>query len=143
VPDSYFDPVATAWSRGAGIVLLVAAAGLTAVLGYAAVGLAFDEATRRGFTSSSLIYGLILLALCGICWQAGFRLAFARPGRNGSLFSRPAWFAIGTALLVVAVLMAYAIVSARRLGGLDVWVIVTLGALGVWCLVLAFRPRAR
>jgi hypothetical protein len=142
VPDSYFDPVATAWSRGAGIVLLVAAAGLTAVLGYAIFGLASDEATRRGFTSSSLIFGLILLALCGICWQAGFRLAFARPDNSGSVFSRPAWFAIGTALIVVAALMAWAIVSARRPSGLDVWVIVTLGALGVWCLVLAFRARA-
>jgi hypothetical protein len=143
VPDSYFDPVATAWSRGTGIVLLVAAAGLTAVLGYAIFGLAFDEAARRGFTSSSLIYGLILLALCGICWQAGFRLAFARPDRGGSVFSRPAWFAIGTALIVVAGLMAWAIVSARRPSGLDVWVVVTLGALGAWCLVLAFRRRPR
>jgi hypothetical protein len=143
VPDSYFDPVATAWSRGAGIVLLLAAAGLTAVLGYAAVGLAFDEATRRSFTSSSLVSGLILLALCGMCWQAGFRLAFARPGRDGSLFSRPAWFAIGTALIVIAALMAYAIFSARRPSGLDAWVVVTLGALGVWCLVLSFRSRAQ
>lgn len=142
MPDSYFDPVATVWSRGAGIVLLVAAAGLTAVLGYAIFELVSDEAARRSFTSSSLIYGLILLALCGICWQAGVRLALARPGRNGSLFSRPAWFAIGTALIVVAALMAYAIVAARRPGGLDAWVVVTLGALGVWCLVLAFRPRA-
>jgi hypothetical protein len=39
--------------------------------------------------------------------------------------------------------MAYAIVSARRLTGLDYWVVVTLGALGVWCFVLAFRRRAR
>ncbi len=143
MPDSYFDPVATVWSRGAGIVLLAAAAGLTAVLGYAAFGLAFDEASRRSFTSSSLVSGLMLLALCGICWQAGFRLAFARPGRNGSLFSRPAWFAIGTALIVVAALMAYAIFSARRPSGLDVWVVVTLGALGVWCLVLSLRSRER
>lgn len=143
MPDSYFDPVATAWSRGAGIVLLVAAVGLTAVLGDAIVELAFDEVARRSFTSSSLIDGLVLLALCGICWQAGFRLALARPGRNGSLFSRPAWFAIGAALIVVAALMAYAIVSVRRPGGLDAWVVVTLGALGVWCLVLAFRRRSR
>jgi len=143
VPDSYFDPVATVWSRGVGIVLLVAAAGLTVVLGYAIFGLTFDEAARRGFTSSSLIYGLILLALCGICWQAGFRLAFARPDRSGSVFSRPAWFAIGTALIVVAALMAHAIVSARRPSGLDAWVVVTLAALGVWCLVLAFRRWSR
>ncbi len=143
MPDSYFDPVATAWSRGAGIVLLVAAVGLTAVLGDAIVELAFDEVARRSFNSSSLIDGLVLLALCGICWQAGFRLALARPGRNGSLFSRPAWFAIGTGLIVLAALMGYAIVSVRRPGGLDLWVVVTLGALGVWCLVLAFRSRAK
>ncbi len=143
MPDSYFDPVATAWSRGVGIVLLVAAAGLTAVLGYAIFEFASGEAARRGFTSSTLIYGLILLALCGICWQAGFRLARARPGDAGSLFSRPAWFAIGTALIVVAALMAYAILSVRRPTGLDAWVVVTLGALGVWCLVLAFRSRTR
>lgn len=142
MPDSYFDPVASAWSRGAGIVLLVAAAGLTAVLGYALFGFAVDDG-RRNFNSSSLVFGFMLLALCGICWQAGYRLAFNRPGRNGSLFSPPAWFAIGTALIVFASLMAYAIVSARRPTGLDYWVVVTLGALGVWCLVLAFRSRTR
>ena len=139
--DSYFDPVAKVWSRGAGMVLLLAAAGLTATLGYAAFEFGFNGATRRSLTSSSLIFGLILLALCGICWQAGFRLAFNRPGRNGSLFSRPAWFAIGSGLLVVTVTMAWAIVSARPPTGLDYWVIVTLGALGVWCIILAFRPR--
>ena len=143
MPDSYFDPVSSVWSRGAGLVLLAAAAGLTAVLGYAIFDLVLNEATRRSFTSSSLVFGLILLALCGICWQAGFRLAFKRPGRNGSLFSRPAWFAIGTALIVVAALMAYAVVSARRVTGLDLWVVITLGALGVWCLVLALRSRTR
>jgi hypothetical protein len=142
VPDSYFDPVASAWSRGAGIVLLVAAAGLTAVLSYALFGFVVDDG-RRNFNSSSLVFGFMLLALCGICWQAGYRLPFNRPGRNGSLFSPPAWFAIGTALIVFGSLMAYAIVSARRPTGLDYWVVVTLGALGVWCLVLAFRSRTR
>lgn len=143
MPDSYFDPVASAWSRGVGVVLLVAAAGLTAVLGYALLQLLFDDAVRRSFTSASLIFGLILLALCGICWQAGFRLAFNRPGRNGSLFSPPAWLAIGAALVVITSLMTYAIVSARRPTALDYWVVVTLGALGVWCLVLALRSWTR
>jgi hypothetical protein len=143
VPDSYFDPVASVWSRSAGVLLLLAAAGLTGALGYALFELVVDEATRRSFTSASLISGLILVAFCGICWQAGFRLAFNRPGPEGSLFSRPAWFAIGTGLLVVTALMAWAIVAARRPTGLDYWVVVTLGALGVWCLVLAFRRRAR
>jgi hypothetical protein len=35
VVDSYFDPVASAWTRVAGAALLVAAVGLTAALGYA------------------------------------------------------------------------------------------------------------
>jgi len=141
--NSYFDPVASVWSRVAGVALLAAAAGLTAALGYAFFEIVVNDTTRRIFTSSSLIFGLILLALCGICWQAGFRLAFNRPGRNGGLFSRPAWFAIGSGLLVVTVTMAYAIVSARPPTGLDYWVIVTLGALGVWCIILAFRPGGR
>lgn len=141
--NSYFDPVASVWSRAAGVALLAAAAGLTAALGYAFFGNVVNEATRRSFTSSSLIFGLILLALCGICWQAGFRLAFNRPGRNGSLFSRPAWLAIGSGLIVVTALMAYAILVARSPTGLDYWVIVTLGALGVWCIILAFRTGRR
>lgn len=139
--NSYFDPVASVWSRGAGIALLVAAAGLTAALGYAVFELAVNDTTRRSFTSSSLIYGLILLALCGICWQAGFRLAFNRPGRNGSLFSRPAWLAIGTALVVITALMAAVILEARRPTLLDVQVVLFLGGIGVWCLVLASRRR--
>ncbi len=141
--DSYFDPVSPVWTRVAGVALLAAAAGLTVALGYALFEFVVQDASRRTLTSSSLIFGLILLALCGICWQAGFRLAFNRPGRNGSLFSRPAWFAIGSGLLVVTAAMAYAIVSARPPTGLDYWVIVTLGALGVWCIILAFRPGRR
>lgn len=141
--NSYLDPVASVWARVAGIALLLAAVGLTAALGYAFFDLMVHDEAGRKLTSSSLVFGLILLALCGICWQAGFRLAFKRPGRNGSLFSPPAWFAIGMALIVVASLMTYAIVSARRPAGLDYWVVVTLGALGVWCLLLAFRSRAR
>ena len=135
----YLQPVATVWGRIAGIVLLASGAGLTAVLGYALFNLAVDEETRRSVTSSTLIFGLILLALCGICWQAGFRLAFNRPDRSGTLFSRPAWFAIGSGLVVVAALMACAIFSVRRPTGIDYWVIVTLGALGTWCVILACR----
>lgn len=141
--DSYFDPVSRVWTRVAGVALLAAAAGLTAALGYALFEFVVHDESRRTLTSSSLIFGLILLALCGICWQAGFRLAFNRPGRNGGLFSRPAWFAIGSGLLVVTSAMAWAILSARPPTGLDYWVIVTLGALGVWCIILAFRPGRR
>jgi hypothetical protein len=143
VADSYFDPVSPVWTRVAGVVLLAAAAGLTAALGYALFEYVVHDESRRTLTSSSLIFGLILLALCGICWQAGYRLAFNRPDRNGSLFSRPAWFAIGGGLIVVTAAMAYAIVTARPPTGLDYWVIVTFGALGVWCIILAFRTGRR
>ena len=141
VTSPYLQPVATVWGRIAGIVLLACGAGLTAVLGHALFNLAVDEASRRSVTSSTLVFALILLALCGICWQAGFRLAFNRPDRSGTLFSRPAWFAIGSGLIVVAALMASAIFSVRRPTGLDYWVVVTLGALGTWCIILACRRR--
>lgn len=136
----YLEPVASsAWTRVVGIALLVAGAGLTAVLGYAVFDVVAHEESRRTLTSSSVIFGLILLALCGICWQAGYRLFFGRPDRSGALFSRPAWFAIGTGLVVVTALMAYAIFSARRRTLLDYQVILTLGGIGVWCIVLALR----
>ena len=143
VTSPYLQPVGTVWGRIAGIVLLASAAGLTAVLGYALFDLVFDEDSRRSVTSSTLVFALILLALCGICWQAGFRLAFDRPDRTGTLFSRPAWFAIGSGLVVVAALMTFAIFSVRRPTGIDYWVIVTLGSLGVWCIILAFRRASR
>jgi hypothetical protein len=143
VTSPYLQPVGTVWGRIAGSVLIACGAGLTAVLGYALFNLAVDEESRRAVTSSTLIFALILLALCGICWQAGFRLAFNRPDRSGTLFSRAAWFAIGSGLVVVAALMAFAIFSVRRPTGIDYWVIVTLGALGVWCIILAFRRASK
>jgi len=146
VTNPYLEPVASVWTRVAGIVLLIAGAGLTAVLGYAGFDVVAHAESRRTLTSSSVIFGLILLALCGICWQAGYRLAFSRPDRSGTLFSRPAWFAIGTGLIVVTALMAYAIFSVRRPTPIDYQVILFLGAIGVWCVVLALRrggARAR
>lgn len=137
----YLQPVATVWGRIAGIVLLACGAGLTAVLGHALFNLAVDDESRRSLTSSTLIFTLIQLTLCGICWQAGYRLAFNRPDRSGMLFSRPAWFAIGSGLIVVAALMAFAIFSVRQPTGVDYWVVVTLGALGIWCIILACRRR--
>jgi uncharacterized membrane protein YidH (DUF202 family) len=142
VTNPYLEPVASSvWTRVAGIALLVAGAGLTAVLGYTVFDVVVHEESRRTLTSSSMIFGLILLALCGICWQAGYRLAFSKPDRSGTLFSRPAWFAIGTGLVVVTALMAYAIFSARRPKLLDYQVILTLGGIGV-CIVLALRRGA-
>ena len=139
--NPYLEPVARTLARVAGIVLLVAGAGLTVVIGFQLSDLVLHETVRRAFTSSSLIFGLILLALCGICWQAGYRLAFDRPDRSGTLFSRPAWLAIGTGLVVITMLMAVVIVESRRTSVLDVQVILFLGGIGVWCVVLALRRR--
>ena len=52
VTSPYLQPVGTVWGRIAGIVLLASGAGLTAVLGYALLDLAVDEASRRSATSS-------------------------------------------------------------------------------------------
>ena len=128
------------WTRIIGIALLVAASGLTAALGLGIADFATHAASRRTLTSSTVVFALILLALCGICWQAGFRLVFNRGGQP-TLFARPTWFAIGTALIVMAALMAAVIFPARRPTLLDYQVILSLGAFGVWCLVLAFRAR--
>lgn len=111
------------------------------MLGLNIVDFVAHAASRRTLTSSTVVFALILLALCGICWQAGFRLAFYRRGGQPTLFSRPAWFAIGMALTVMAALMAAVILSARRPTLLDYQVVLSLGAFGVWCLVLAFRSR--
>jgi hypothetical protein len=141
VANPYFTPVATLWRRIAGVALLVAGAALTAVLGYEGFDFVAHEESRRALTSSSLIFALILLALCGIRWQAGFRLAFDRPDRSGTLYSRPAWLVIGTGFIVMAVLMAYAIVSARPPTLIDYQVVTCLAAFGVWCFALAYRRR--
>jgi hypothetical protein len=141
VTNPYLEPVASSWARVAGVALLLAAAALTVTLVY----LAFERISGGGrlgaFNSSVLVFGLILLALCGMCWQAGYRLAFRRPDRSGMLFSRPAWFAIGTGLVVITALMAAEILKARRPTLLDVQVILSLGGIGVWCLILALRRR--
>jgi hypothetical protein len=139
VSNPFLEPVRAVWGRVAGILLLASATGLTAILVHEAFDRVTDAASRRTFNSSSMLYGLVLLALCGICWQAGYRLAFQKPDRSGSLFSRPAWFAIGTGLLVITMLMAGLIIQARTPTLLDVQVVLSLGGIGVWCLLLAFR----
>jgi len=141
--NPYLTPVTTVWRRTAGIALLLAAAGLTVFLARDIFDLLAQEPGRRALTSSSLIFALILLALCGICWQAGYRLAFNRPDRSGTLFSRPAWLAIGTGLVVITALMAAVVLAARQPTLLDVQVILFLGGIGVWCLLLALRRRDR
>lgn len=137
--NPYLTPVAKTWRRVAGVALLFAGAGLTVVLGYEAIDFVLHEESRRALTSSSLIFALILLALAGICWQAGYRLALDRPDRSGTLFSRPAWLAIGVGLVVNTGIMAAVILSARPPTIVDVQVILFLGGVGVWCVVLGLR----
>jgi uncharacterized membrane protein YidH (DUF202 family) len=132
-------PVGGRWRRVAGVALLIAGAVLTVALGFQLFDLVLHQDSRRAITSSSVIIELILLALCGICWQGGYRLTFNRPDRSGTLFSRPAWLAIGVGLVVVTSVMAAAILGARRPTLLDVQVILFLGGIGVWCVWLALR----
>jgi len=137
--NPYLEPVSSSVARAAGVVLLVVALALTLVLARGVWEYAGPLATGRPFNSSTLIFGLILLALCGICWQAGYRLARRRPDRTGTLFSRPAWLAIGTGLVTITALMAVVIERGRGLNLLDVQFVLFFGGVGVWCLVLAFR----
>jgi len=137
--NPYLEPVSSKWSRAAGVVLLVAALVLTTGISWGLWGYLGPGAPGRPFNSSTLIFGLILLALCGMSWQAGYRLAFGRPDRTGTLFSRPAWIAIGTGLLVITALMTVVIARGRGLNLLDVQFALFFGGIGVWCLLLAFR----
>jgi len=137
--NPYLEPVSGRWARAAGVVLLVAAFMLTLVLAWSLWGYVGPDAPGRRFNSSTLVFGLILLALCGICWQAGYRLALRRPGRAVTLFSRPAWLAIGTGLVTIMALMAVVIARGRGLNLLDIQFLLFFGGIGVWCLVLAFK----
>jgi hypothetical protein len=137
--NPYLQPVISVWTRIVGLVLLLATSVLAVVLARGLIGLATHEGARRHFTSSSAIFALILLALGGFCGQAGFRLAFNRPDRNGTLFSSTGWMAIGTGLVAMAGLMAFAILSVRRPVGNDILMIAVLSGFGVWCFVLACR----
>jgi hypothetical protein len=140
--NPYLEPVSSTWVRAAGVVLLAAALALTAAISWAIWGYVGPGAPGRPFNSSMLIFGLILVALCGMCWQAGYRLTFGRPDRSGTLFSRPAWLAIGTGLLVITLLMAVVIARGRGLNLVDVQFMLFFGGIGVWCLVLACRRGA-
>ncbi len=139
----YLQPVRSVWPRIVGIVVLVAALALAVVLVSGLVAYATQPEARRHLTSSTLIFALILVVLGGICAQAGYRLAFNRPDRNGTLFSRAGWAAIGTGLLSMAGLMAFAILSVRRPDGSDILTIIVLVAFGVWCFVLGWRRSPR
>lgn len=137
--DSLLAPVAATWARLAGIVLLLAAVVLTLLLAYGAIELALHPAAGERPTSSTLLFALVLVVLGGFCWQAGWRLVRRRPDRPVALFSWPTWLALGTVFIVMAGLMALAIFTARRPTLFDLQVILTLGAIGAWCVVLARR----
>jgi hypothetical protein len=139
--NPYLDPVPSAWARAAGVVLLVAAVALSVILGLGVVAIA-RGGSGLPVTSSTLIFGLVLLALCGICWQAGYRLLLRRPDRTGTIFSRPAWFVIGSGIVVITTLMAFLIAHGRGLNLLDVQFVLFFGGIGIWCLVLALRRPA-
>jgi hypothetical protein len=139
----YLRPVTSVWVRVVGVVVLVAALALAAVLASGIFTYATQPDARRHLTSSTVIVALILVVLGGFCAQAGYRLAFNRPDRNGTLFSGVGWGALGTGLLSMAGLMAFAILSSRRPDGNDVLMIVAFASFGVWCLVLAWRPSPR
>jgi hypothetical protein len=135
----YLQPVTSIWVRVIGVAVLVVALAVASVLLDGIVTYATQPEARRHLTSSTVIDALILVALGGFCAQAGYRLAFNRPDRNGTLFSRAGWTAIGTGLLSITGLMAFAIMSVRRPTANDILIIVVLAAFGIWCLVLAWR----
>jgi hypothetical protein len=139
--NPYLQPVASAWTRAAGVLLLLAAVGSAALLVTGTGTFAAETQGGRHLTSSDVIFALILLALGGFCAQAGYRLAFNRPGPNGSLFSRAGWAAIGTGFLAIGGSMTCAILAVRSPGGWDAQVIVVLLAFGAWCFVLAWRDH--
>jgi hypothetical protein len=140
---SYRQPIPAAWRRGFGIAVLLVAVGLTALLIYEAWLFVSEPGTHGRLVSSTVIFALMQLALCGVCWQAGFRLAFDLPGRDGSLFSAPAWFALGVLLIVLAALTAITVASARRPTAVDVQLILSSGGFGVWCILLAYASWKR
>jgi hypothetical protein len=139
-PNPYLNRVSSKTARVAGVLLLAAAGGLTAVLLWLAWPYAFDPAVRRGFNSSTMLSGLLLLALCLMSWQAGFRLVARRPdGAAATLFSRPAWIVIGLGMIGIAAVMGAVIWNARAPTLLDWQVVLTIGGMGVWCVILGFR----
>jgi hypothetical protein len=133
----YLQPVTSVWVRVIGVAALLAALAAAFMLLDGVATYATQPEARRHLTSSTAIDALVLVVLGGFCAQAGYRLAFSRPDRNGTLFSRAGWAALGTGLLAMAGLMAYAVLSVRRPDGTDILMIVALASFGVWCLVLA------
>jgi hypothetical protein len=138
--DSYLTPLPAAWSRAAGAVLLIAAAGLAAFFGYNLLGRWSSGESIAPASSSELIFQLMLVVVWGFCAQAGWRLAFSRSRRPGSLFSWVVWLALGAVLFTLT-----AIIALLRLAAAGAWtqwdlqVILFGGGIGGWCLWLAWK----
>jgi hypothetical protein len=62
------------------------------------------------------------------------------PGDEAAtLFSRPAWMVIGLGMIGIAAVMGTLIWHARTPTVLDWQVVLTIGGMGVWCVVLGVR----
>jgi hypothetical protein len=138
--NSYLAPLPVTWSRAAGAVLLVAAAALAVVLGYDLVRRWTNGEAIAPTTSSELIFQLMLVVVWGFCAQAGWRLAFSRSRRPGSLFSWVVWLALGAVLFTLT-----AVIALLRLAAAGAWtqwdlqVMLFGGGIGGWCLWLAWK----
>ena len=142
--DLYLAPVPVAWSRAVGVLLLLAAVGLAAFVGFGLVRRWSSGESIAPATSSELIFQLMLVVVWGFCAQAGWRLVFSRSRRPGSLFSWVVWLALGAVLLTLT-----AIIATMRLAAAGAWtqrdlqVILFGGGIGGWCLWLAWKARIR
>ena len=141
--DGYLEPVPLAWSRAAGVVLLIAAVGLAVFVG---LGLIHRWSSGEGIapaTSSELIFQLMLVVVWGFCAQAGWRLVFSRARRPGSLFSWVVWLALGAVLLTLTGIIALLrLAAAGAWNERDLQVILFGGGIGGWCLWLAWKARS-
>jgi hypothetical protein len=140
--DLYLSPVPAAWSRAAGVILLLAAGGLALFLSLDLARRWTDGEPVAPATSSELIFQLMLVVVWGFCAQAGWRLVFSRTRRPGSLFSWVVWLALGAVLFTLT-----AIIATMRLAAAGAWtqwdlqVILFGGGIGGWCLWLAWKAR--
>lgn len=142
-PNLHLRPVSRPWSRAVGLLLLAGMVGLTLVIVYATLPGILAPGSSEPFTSSSLIFLLMLIVAWGICWQAGWRLLLDRSGEPGALFSWLVWLAMGVVLLTLTGLAAGLWLADGPPSGRELYVLVSMGCLGGWCLWLAWQRRGR
>jgi len=141
--NPYLERVSPAWTRAAGVALLLVGAPLTVFLVLALFVLGRDIANANELPTGILVILCALVAVCGFCWQAGIRLALNRPNRHGTLFSPSGWAAVGLGLAGVMALAAVAVYSQREPTLNDYQVLLFGFGLSVWCFVLAYRAHKR